>query len=125
MVHLPLPYPFLHRPRLGARILVRSYVRRYLTGLYKEIGDWISDTRERASNLLLCSIIYSEDFMTQYLDHLFVAMYKAHLDNENKVVQKNIPMCFKLIGRFCAPKHYQHFLISAVRSELASYYPHT
>jgi hypothetical protein len=36
-----LPYPFVHRPSLGARILVRSYVRRYLKALYNEINDWI------------------------------------------------------------------------------------
>mmetsp|Transcript_33001 Transcript_33001/g.50533 ORF Transcript_33001/g.50533 Transcript_33001/m.50533 type:complete len:160 (+) Transcript_33001:948-1427(+) len=39
--HIPLPNPLQHRPRLGARILVRSYVRRYLKALYREIGDWI------------------------------------------------------------------------------------
>lgn len=38
---IKLPNPLAHRPRLGARILVRSYVRRYLKALYHEIGDWI------------------------------------------------------------------------------------
>ena len=36
-----LPYPFVHRPSLGARILVRSYVRRYLKAIYTELTDWI------------------------------------------------------------------------------------
>jgi len=35
-----LPFPIKMRPRMGSRILVRSYVRRYLKALYKEIGDW-------------------------------------------------------------------------------------
>jgi hypothetical protein len=35
-----LPDPLIHRPRLGSRILVRSYVRRYLKALYAEIGTW-------------------------------------------------------------------------------------
>jgi hypothetical protein len=33
-----LPLPFIHRPCLGARILVRSYVRRYLSPIYKEVN---------------------------------------------------------------------------------------
>jgi hypothetical protein len=81
-----LPEPLTHRPRLGARILVRSYVRRYLKALYAEIGAWIQDHQERAANLLMYSICYVEEFMTQYLDHLLVAMYKAILNKENKVV---------------------------------------
>lgn len=81
-----LPEPLAHRPRLGARILVRSYVRRYLKALYAEIGAWIQDHQERAANLLMYSICYVEEFMTQYLDHLLVAMYKAILNKENKVV---------------------------------------
>ena len=61
---ITLPSPMAHRPRLGSRILVRSYCRRYLRALYREIGDWIQEHQERASNLLLFSICYVEDFMT-------------------------------------------------------------
>jgi hypothetical protein len=92
--------PLAHRPRLGSRILVRSYVRRYLKALYNEIGDWIADHQERASHLLMYSICYVEEFMTQYLDHLLVAMYKAILNKENKVVMRNVPRSFRLLGRY-------------------------
>lgn len=61
---LILPLPFFHRPCMGSRILVRSYVRRYLHAIYREITDWIQENRERASWLLLCSIVYTEEFMT-------------------------------------------------------------
>ena len=47
--HILLPFPLSHRPRLGARLLVRSYVRRYLQALYREIGDWIEEHQARAS----------------------------------------------------------------------------
>lgn len=66
--------------------MVRSYVRIYLHALYKEITDWIQENRERASNLLMCLTIYAEDFMTQFLDHLFVSLYKGILEPSNKVV---------------------------------------
>jgi len=93
----------VHRPSLGSRILVRSYVRRYLKALYNEINDWIEENRERSAQLLLCSIIYTEDFMTQYLDHLLVAMYKSVLEPTNKVIKQIIPLTLKLLGRYCSP----------------------
>lgn len=62
--HIELPSPLVHRPRMGARILVRSYVRRFLKALYMEIGSWINEHQERASWLLMYSICYVEEFMT-------------------------------------------------------------
>ena len=80
------PHPVMHRPRIGSRWIVRQYVRRYVQALYKEVSDWQDSSRARSSNLLLYSVIYSEEFMTQYLDNLFVAMYKAVLEKEDKHV---------------------------------------
>lgn len=60
--------------------------------------------------------------MTQYLDHLLIAMYKAILNKENKVVQKNIPHSFRLLGRYVLPKAYHKFVIQAIRNELAGFY---
>jgi hypothetical protein len=57
------PFPMAHRPRLGARWLVRQYVRRYIHALYQEVSDWRVESRERASYLIVFSIIYSEDYM--------------------------------------------------------------
>ena len=82
MEKLPLPHPFKHRPRLGARLVVRNYTRIYLQALYREISDWIHEARIRSSYLLLYCIVYTEDFITQYLDHLFLGLYKGILDKE-------------------------------------------
>ena len=125
MSHLPLPFPFLHRPRIGSRHLVRSYVRRYLKALYKELTDWIEKNRERAALLLLNCIAYSEDYMTQYLDHLLVALYKVVLEADNPIVMQRIPICLKLLGRFCTPESYGTLMLQAVRSELAAHIPFT
>jgi hypothetical protein len=40
-------------------------------------------------------------------------------------VMKNIPMCLKLIGRYCAPRSYGPLVLQALRNELGSMYPHT
>mmetsp|Transcript_33001 Transcript_33001/g.50530 ORF Transcript_33001/g.50530 Transcript_33001/m.50530 type:complete len:384 (+) Transcript_33001:1458-2609(+) len=71
------------------------------------------------------SICYVEEFMTQYLDHLLVAMYKSVLNKENKVVSKNIPFSFLLLGRYTSPKSYGPLVVQAIRNELASFYQHT
>jgi len=48
-----------------------------LKALYREIGEWIADHQERAVYILMYSVCYVEEFMTQYMDHLLVTMYKA------------------------------------------------
>lgn len=63
--------------------------------------------------------------MTQFLDHLLVGLYKAALDKENKVVMKNIPQCFRYIGRYCQPKQYATFIYQALRNEIGSFYSFT
>ena len=115
----------MHRPRLGARVLVRSYVRRYIKAIFNELGDWIEENAERTSNLLLYSIIYSEDYMTQFMDEMLVAMYRTILSKTNKVLMKNLPLCFKLLGRYCMPSTYEKLILPAIGNELASCFAYT
>lgn len=120
-----LPFPILHRPRLGSRVLVRSYCRRYIKAIFCELGDWKEENAERASNLLLYSVIYSEDFMVQFMDEMLVKMYKVVLLKENKVLMKNMPLCFKFIGRYCMPYTYEKLILPAISNELASCFSYT
>jgi hypothetical protein len=112
---LVYPFPILHRPRLGARIIVRTYVRRYIKGLFQELGDWIEEHRERCSHLMLYSVIYAEDYMTQFLDEITVCFYKVILDKNRKLVYKNISQSLRLLGRYCRPAGYHDLIISAMR----------
>ena len=114
-----------HRPRLGARFIVKQYVQRYIKNLYKEITDWLESSRVRCSNLLVFSIIYTEEYTIQFLDNLFVALYKVVLEVDNPTVKKNVPLIFQLIGRYCLPKYYRQLIMSAIRNELASFYSYT
>jgi hypothetical protein len=54
----------------------------------------------------LFSTIYSEDYMTQFLDELLVAMYKVVIDKSNKDIADNIKLTLRLIGRYCKPSAY-------------------
>ena len=114
-----------HRPCLGARILVRSYVRRYIKAIFHELGDWIEENAERTSNLLLFSIIYSEDYMVQYMDEMLVKMYKVVLSKTNKTLMRNLPLSFKFLGRYCQPVNYEKLLMPAISNELASCFSYT
>jgi hypothetical protein len=125
MVDLPLPFPFKKRPRIGSRRLVRNYVRRYLKALYKELADWIDENKGRSASLLLCCVVYAEDYMTQYLDHFLISLYKAILDKTNKVVMEKVPLILQLIGRFCDPTAYHKVLCMAMKNELAAQFSWT
>lgn len=48
---------------MGARWMVRQYVRRYVQALSKEVSDWQEASRLRSANLLLYSVIYTEEFI--------------------------------------------------------------
>jgi hypothetical protein len=88
-------------------MIIRQYVRRYIKIIQHEVSDWIEDNAGRASYLMLYSIIYTEDHMTQFLDKLLIALYRAIMERGSKTVMSNIPMCFKFIARYCLPKSYQ------------------
>lgn len=120
-----MPFPVAHRPRLGARVLVRSYVRRYIKAIFAELSDWMEDAVNRTSNLLLYSIIYAEDFMVQFMDEMLVGMYRVVLQKDNKVLMKNIPASFRYLGRYCMPYTYEKLVIPAISNELASCFAHT
>lgn len=89
------------------------------------MGDWIEENAERASHLLLFSIVYSEDFMTQFMDEMLVALYKVVLNTTNKVIMKRVSLSFRMLGRYCPPAAYEDLLTSAIKNELASYFPFT
>ena len=72
--------------------------------------------------MVLYSIIYSEDYMTQFLDNLLVCLYKVVLDKSNKLIKRNIELSIRMIGRYCSPKSYQTLIMSAIKNELASFY---
>ena len=100
-------------------------MRRYINAISNELTDWIEENACRASHLLVYSIVYAEEFMTQFLDKLLVSMYKVVNSNDNKILSKNIPLSFKLLGRYCMPYSYEQLVLTAIKNELASHYPFT
>lgn len=51
-------------------------------------------------------MIYTEEFIIQYLDNLLIALYKSVLDKEDKTLIKKIPIILNFLGMYATPKHY-------------------
>ena len=79
-------------------------------------NNYFSENREKAANLMMLSIVYSEDFMTQFLYQCLPAFLELaiaknkedDLDGESKekkqeddVVVEKICKSLQLLGRFC------------------------
>lgn len=114
MVHLPLPEPFAKRPRLGARLYFRQYVRRYLNAIFVELSDWITSNRLYSSNLLVCLIIFTEDYITQHLDKFLSCVYKALVMNSHPKVIENLKTSIRLVGRFVDTDSYMPQVLTAL-----------
>eukprot|EP01022_Parablepharisma_sp_SALTPOND_P004476 TRINITY_DN120366_c2_g1_i1.p1 TRINITY_DN120366_c2_g1~~TRINITY_DN120366_c2_g1_i1.p1 ORF type:complete len:897 (-),score=130.63 TRINITY_DN120366_c2_g1_i1:2894-5584(-) len=119
---LELPPPFAHRPRLGSRILVKNYMKRYLTALLRELEDWQEENRERSVNLLLCSLVYAEGHVTQHADKLFLPLYKALIQPTTKVISQKLPFCITLLGQYLKPKVYLPLVVTALKGDLLAEY---
>lgn len=101
--------------------MIRNYTRRYLKGIYNELMDWIHENRLRSAHLLLYAIIYSEDYLTQFLDNFLLALYRALLsddtaDPKSKALRLRVEECTYYLGRYCAPKTYSVFVLPALRN---------
>jgi len=119
---IKLPFPFAHRPRLGSRDLVKNYINRYLMAIMRELEDWQEENRERSVNLLLCSLVYSEDRITQHIDKMFLPIYKALIQPATKVIAAKLPFCLILIGQYLKPKIYLPLVIIAIKGDLLAEY---
>jgi hypothetical protein len=121
MAGLPLPDPFVKRPRLGSRLFFRQYIRRYMNAIFVELGDWISASRLYSSQLLLALIIFTEDAITMYLEKFLTCMCKALMINNSGEVLVNLETATKLVGRFVETGSYMPQVLSAVRVRYGLY----
>jgi trimeric autotransporter adhesin len=117
----PLPAPFTERPRLGARLFVRSQGRRVLPPLLRELREWESfggayasgraGARARAAALLAALLVFYEEAATQDSADLAGAL-AASLEPEDSTaktasdadaVASSLRAATRVAGRFLAP----------------------
>jgi len=103
--NLYYPFPLASRPTLGSRLLVKKYLRRYIKNLCKEFNSIEETIRARISNLLLFSVIYSEDAVIEFLDQILFSLARELVKNkpnkQNMPILEPIYKTLKILGRFC------------------------
>ena len=135
---IPYPPPIKTRPNLGCRKIVISYIRRYIKNLTREFEGIDNDIKYKVANLLLYSIVFSEDGIVEYLDGILLLFMKDFLkvsnnfiDNleRNIFVNKNaisqiieinnvlIKSC-EMIGVFCDYESFSKILYPTIKGDL-------
>jgi len=118
-----LPHPFQERPNLGTRLFVRSNSKRFLTGLLSELCCWISQTRQKSSQLLMIVIVFCEEHLTMELPQtllllikgLILAFEECDLRSKDNLLE-NYTRIFELMGRFIDPDIYMPLVLSRLGS---------
>ena len=135
---IPYPYPIKERPNLGCRKIVLSYIRRYIKNLTREFEGIDNDIKYNVANLLLYSIVYSEDGIVEYLDGIlllfmkdFLKVSNNNIDNleRNIFVNKNaisqiieinnvLIKSSEMIGIFCDFESFTKILYPTIKGDL-------
>ena len=77
----------VERSNLGCRTLVYHNFSKILSGIVADLADWVVNTRVKSAQLLYMLILNEEDNVTQHLEKVLSALYKACHDDEPAVVQ--------------------------------------
>lgn len=65
-----------------------------LPGLMRDVLDWVLETRIKSASLLYTLLLNTEDYVTQHLEPLLMGMYRASVDEDQRVVNhaSNVPV---------------------------------
>ncbi|KAH9491870.1 Dynein assembly factor 5, axonemal [Bulinus truncatus] len=106
--------PNIERPNLGCRVLVNRHLSKILPGLVRDLGDWVVDTRVKCAGLLYWLLINAEEYTTQHIDPLLSGLYKACLDEDQRVVT-DIQRSAELVGYFVHPDIWKKMVLNGLR----------
>ncbi|PFH36043.1 HEAT repeat-containing protein [Besnoitia besnoiti] len=96
------------RPRLGSRCWVKTHFRRYVKGLLKEVTDFKEVTSESSARLLVASLAYVEESVTEWLDGLvrFCSTLYARKTSVSSKVFRIYDEALTLVGAYVDPVSY-------------------
>ncbi|XP_067671064.1 dynein axonemal assembly factor 5-like [Haliotis asinina] len=107
--------PNVERPNLGCRTLVMRHLSKILPGLLRDVGDWVVETRVKSAALLYVLLLNAEDYVTQHMEKLVSSLYKACMDEDQRVVA-DIRRSAELIGYFVKPEIWTKLVIANVKA---------
>eukprot|EP00484_Ammonia_sp_Unknown_P027417 CAMPEP_0197030588 /NCGR_PEP_ID=MMETSP1384-20130603/9801_1 /TAXON_ID=29189 /ORGANISM="Ammonia sp." /LENGTH=540 /DNA_ID=CAMNT_0042459973 /DNA_START=27 /DNA_END=1646 /DNA_ORIENTATION=+ len=111
-----LPFPFKHRPCLGARVLIREHFARIIHAALSEFADWKDECREMAVLLVRNMIIYSEEYCTQNAELLLTSLSRC-VGDKNRILATVSRECCSLIGRYIYPMIWMDYLCDMMYHE--------
>jgi hypothetical protein len=103
------PFPIGGRPNFGSRLLIKKYLRRYIKNLCKEYESIEESIKIKVSNLILFSIIFAEDGVTEFLDEIILCFEREIVRikggrgtnrDSNKIIEP-LYLALKFVGRYC------------------------
>ena len=118
--------PFTRRPRLGARMVVRSNFRRLCPTLLRELNDWLPRTRSMSAQLLYYLSLYCEYWVTDHAIQMVEAIVKCIFrslaemetgDPDARQLLRQVLLLTTTIGEFIDPSVYMPLLLPVVRGE--------
>ncbi|KEP63383.1 UNVERIFIED_CONTAM: HEAT repeat-containing protein [Hammondia hammondi] len=96
------------RPRLGSRCWVKVHFRRYAKGLFKEVTDFKEVKSESSARLLVASLAYVEESITEWLEEL--VHFCSNLYAKKAVLPNGLlPLydeALKMVGAYVDPVSY-------------------
>lgn len=110
------------RPCVGCRELVQRNLSKLMSGIYRDLGDWVVDTRIKTSQLLYVLLVHAEEYTTQHMQPLTQSLLRACSD-DSKEVFKNALRCAELIGAFVQPEVFCKLILQAVSAQAGSTSP--
>ncbi len=112
----PVHYPAgMERPNLGCRTLVYQNFSRIVSGLIRDLTDWVVETRIKSAQLLYVLMLNEEENITQHLSKILPGLFKACGDDE-KVVGEYVVKSAELIGCFVGPDTWCPMVIHAIEA---------
>eukprot|EP00397_Hematodinium_sp_SG-2012_P007666 GEMP01007715.1.p1 GENE.GEMP01007715.1~~GEMP01007715.1.p1 ORF type:complete len:1163 (+),score=247.38 GEMP01007715.1:34-3489(+) len=103
-------YEMLPRPRLGARLWVRSHIRRFIKALFNDVCDFRECTTLNAARLLAMCIAYAEEGITEWVQPLIHTLTKCFAGRAQASSNKEVLAAYELVcwqlGAFLDPVTY-------------------
>ncbi|XP_015588991.1 dynein assembly factor 5, axonemal [Cephus cinctus] len=111
LIDAPEHYPTnVSRPNLGCRVIAQQNLCKLVNGINSELGDWLVDIRIRSAQLLCVLVLNVEQDVTQHIEKLLPAMYRA-CNDENKGVVENVERAAEYMGYFVPPDIFTHLVL--------------
>ncbi|XP_015188867.1 PREDICTED: dynein assembly factor 5, axonemal isoform X2 [Polistes dominula] len=116
LIEKPKHYPpNITRPNLGCRTIVQENLCKLVNGITRELDDWMADIRLRSAQLLSVLILNAEEYVTQHIEKLLPAIYRACNDEDKRVVD-NIEIAAEYLGYFVPPQIYCRLVLPTLEN---------